>query len=421
MPLKEHLSDDFIASLLAKDAKASNAKYSSYGLQELLPKRYILLFCNHLLSVPNCPRPTYNAPKANTRFLKNIIRETDNHNAALRAKGLADSRSRLRKLHGRSRTSSPKEEDVKLSKKKDHRSKRRRVEEAEEPSHNQPRGYRKSASERDRKTSSRSHHSDRRYRDEHYDSNAEGNGQSRHHHSHHYHGSHRLRSRRRSPARYRGSRDCQRSSRSPTSSRSRSPRSDRKHHRRRSHHRSESKLLNSLEKDKIQFTQNAFDERQKDPSTKHSPSSTEVKRAPSPTSDSDPLEAIIGPHPPSPKPKVKARGRGTFASASAMDSHFSSNYDPTVDVQPDPETDDDWDMALEALRDRQKWQKQGAERLKAAGFTEEEIQKWEKGGEKREEDVKWKGRGEGREWDRGKVVGEDGIETEPEWGRLKGA
>ena len=103
-----------------------------------------------------------------------------------------------------------------------------------------------------------------------------------------------------------------------------------------------------------------------------------------------------------------------------MDSHFLSNYDPSIDVQPDPELGDDWDMALEALRDRQKWQKQGAERLKSAGFTEEEVQKWEKGGERTEEDVRWKGRGEGREWDRGKVVEDDGIDTKPEWGRLKG-
>lgn len=35
----EHLSDDYVASLLAKDAKRSNVKYSAYGLQELLPRR----------------------------------------------------------------------------------------------------------------------------------------------------------------------------------------------------------------------------------------------------------------------------------------------------------------------------------------------------------------------------------------------
>lgn len=40
MPPKDHFSDDYIAKLLAKDAKASTAKYSSYGLNALLPKRY---------------------------------------------------------------------------------------------------------------------------------------------------------------------------------------------------------------------------------------------------------------------------------------------------------------------------------------------------------------------------------------------
>ena len=90
-------------------------------------------------------------------------------------------------------------------------------------------------------------------------------------------------------------------------------------------------------------------------------------------------------------------------------------------MRPDPDTEDDWDQALEALRDRQRWKQQGADRLRAAGFTEEEVGKWENtGGEKREEDVRWRGRGEDREWDRGKVVGEEGIETMPEWGRLKG-
>ena len=144
------------------------------------------------------------------------------------------------------------------------------------------------------------------------------------------------------------------------------------------------------------------------------------KRATSSSSDTDPLDAIIGPPPPPPIPKVLARGRGNFSSSSAIDSHFSLNYDPSVDVHPDPEVEDDWDQALEAIRDRQRWQKLGAERLKSAGFTEEEVKKWETGGEKTEEDVKWKGRGEGREWDRGKVIGDDGVETRPEWGRLKG-
>jgi hypothetical protein len=92
-----------------------------------------------------------------------------------------------------------------------------------------------------------------------------------------------------------------------------------------------------------------------------------------------------------------------------MDSRFSDNYDPKTDIQLGSDAeDDDWDQALEALRDRQKWRQQGADRLRAAGFTEEQIESWEKsdgkGGEKNIEDVRWAQPGEGREWDRGKVI-----------------
>lgn len=119
-------------------------------------------------------------------------------------------------------------------------------------------------------------------------------------------------------------------------------------------------------------------------------------------------------------PEVRSRGRGTVSHASGIDSRFLATYDPTADVQLDPDEGNDWDQALEALRDRQKWKQQGADRLRAAGFTDEEISKWEKGSEKREEDVKWAKKGEGREWDRGKVIDDDGIvTTEPTWGRLK--
>lgn len=135
--------------------------------------------------------------------------------------------------------------------------------------------------------------------------------------------------------------------------------------------------------------------------------------------DSDPLDDIIGPRP-LPIQQVRSRGRGAISQASGIDSRFSSDYDPTVDVQIDPDEEDDWDQALEALRDRQKWKQQGADRLKAAGFSEDEIGKWKNGGQKREEDVKWATKGEKREWDRGKVVDDDGIVSlEPIWGRLK--
>ena len=116
---------------------------------------------------------------------------------------------------------------------------------------------------------------------------------------------------------------------------------------------------------------------------------------------------------------MKRKGRGAISNGAGIDSRFSANYDPTADVQLDFDEENDWDQALEALKDRQKWKQQGADRLRAAGFTEEEVSKWEKGGEKREEDVRWSKRGEGREWDRGKVVDDDGAVTiEPKFGRL---
>ena len=105
-----------------------------------------------------------------------------------------------------------------------------------------------------------------------------------------------------------------------------------------------------------------------------------------------------------------------------MDTHFSASYDPSADVRLGSDTDEDWDQALEALRDRQKWKQQGAERLRSAGFTEHEVQKWEKADAKDESDVRWAKRGEGRAWDRGKVVDEEGdVSLKPTWGIFRDA
>lgn len=120
-------------------------------------------------------------------------------------------------------------------------------------------------------------------------------------------------------------------------------------------------------------------------------------------------------------PVVRSRGRGAFSSGSGIEARFSASYDPTTDVQLDPDEENDWDQALEALRDRQKWHQAGAARLRAAGFTDDEVAKWEKGGEKTEEDVKWVKHGESREWDRGKVIDNEGtVSVDVDWGRLKG-
>lgn len=103
-----------------------------------------------------------------------------------------------------------------------------------------------------------------------------------------------------------------------------------------------------------------------------------------------------------------------------IESRFSSTYDPSVDVRPNSDAEDDWGDAVESFRDRQKWKQQGAERLRAAGFTDAQVKKWEKGDEQNEEDVVWASRGQAREWDRGKVIDEDGeVELKADFGRLK--
>jgi hypothetical protein len=84
-----------------------------------------------------------------------------------------------------------------------------------------------------------------------------------------------------------------------------------------------------------------------------------------------------------------------------MDRRFSESYDPAEDVRPDEDVDD-WDQAIEAMRDRQKWKKHQEERMRAAGFGDQDILKWKKGDQKSEEDVRWGKAGESREWDRGK-------------------
>lgn len=103
-----------------------------------------------------------------------------------------------------------------------------------------------------------------------------------------------------------------------------------------------------------------------------------------------------------------------------IESRFSSTYDPSTDVCVTSDLEDNWGDALEALRDRARWQQQGADRLKAAGFTDAQVKKWERGDTQNEEDVVWTSKGQAREWDRGKVWDEDGdVELKADFGRLK--
>ncbi|RDL31423.1 uncharacterized protein BP5553_09632 [Venustampulla echinocandica] len=396
MTKNEALTDEYVAELLAKDAKAS-IKYSSLGLEDFTTSK-----------------PPSNKPKPNTRFLRNIIKDTDSHNAALLAREAAESRARLQRLAGNDREKKSSRiggGDIRKRQLGDiaailggaKPSKRKRDDEARsienESRRKKPFGddelkrevkderKRKHATREDeedgRSKSTKRHH--RRHRSASIDSERDVDDRRR-----------RRRSRSRSPNEHRskGSRTRQRS---PRRKRSKSPVEGR-------HRPSKYRRSPSIERR---------------PSKKKS-TKDPMKDKHNVDNDSDPLDDIIGPAPP-PKPEVRSRGRGAFSSNSGIDSRFSADYDPTADVQIDVDEENDWDQALEALRDRQKWKQQGADRLKAAGFTDDEIQKWEKGGERTEEDVKWAKKGEGREWDRGKVLDSDGIVvTEPSFGRLKG-
>ncbi|OCK83778.1 hypothetical protein K432DRAFT_379166 [Lepidopterella palustris CBS 459.81] len=426
----EDLDDDYVAGLLKEEAKAMSQRYKMVGLEAFMPKRN-----------------NAKAPKPNTRFLRNILRETDNHNAALLAKEAEEARARLRALKESEGRLTPYQSDGRgsswsyrqESRQESRLSKRRRLDDSEDDERVEDRKRRhgESRQSRSRREESRdrtrrrddsrdrtrrrddSRDRERRKKRRKKDDYSDGEDGHRSRHSHHHHRSRRHRYRSESVDRNARRRDSSRrarirSSHSRSSSRSRSPREPR------THHKSRRKKDDSTSPKPIQVTTPPSDSPLRKASKIYT-TKAKRRRSPSRGSSSDPLEAIIGPAPPLPEPKVQPRGRGAFTASSAMDSHFSSTYDPATDVKYDSDLEDDWDQALEALRDRQRWKQQGADRLRAAGFTDEEVKKWEKGGEKTEQDVKWAKKGEGREWDRGKVVDDDGlVDVKAEWGRLKG-
>ncbi|KAI0182502.1 pre-mRNA-splicing factor 38B [Xylaria flabelliformis] len=311
-PSHELLTDDYVAELLAKEANDCSLKYSAMGLDAYKSDK----------------RPA-NQPKPNTRFLNNIIRDTNNHNRALLAKENAESRARLRDL-----------EEADRQKRDEEQRKERRSKPGPNDTRKRMLG----------------------------DIAAILGGPSKRHRP--VEGDRKL-----------------------ASERSPLERDDSRSHSHRHRHRSDKEAREpavSLDKDS--------------------------------DSDSDPLDDIIGPAPPS-KSTVRRRGRGLISAMSGIDNRFAADYDPTIDVTPDPDDAgaDDWDNAVETFRDRQKWKQQGADRLRSAGFTDEQIRKWEKGDKKDESDVQWSKAGGVREWDRGKVLDEDGrLSPEPEFGRLKG-
>ncbi|KAI1358093.1 hypothetical protein F5Y08DRAFT_127391 [Xylaria arbuscula] len=392
-PSHEILTDDYVAELLAKEASDCSLKYSALGLDAFKSDK----------------RPA-NQPKPNTRFLNNIIRDTNSHNRALRAKENAESKARLRDLEEADRRKRDEDERKERRSKpgpSDTRkrmlgniaailggggtSKRRRTVESD---------TKVSRARLDQDAIESEDACDRKGKDRekrHQDEDVELRSRSRRDE----HGADR-RDRHRHPHQRE-----ERRRRRGSSSEGREGERDRHRDRKERHSRDEDSH-----------------------SSHHHHSSKRDTRKPSPcpiedqNSDSDPLDDIIGPAPLS-KTTIQRRGRGHNAAMSGIDSRFAADYDPTVDVTPDPDEkgDGDWDNAVEAFRDRQKWKQQGADRLRSAGFTDEQIRKWEKGDEKDESDVQWNKAGGVREWDRGKVMDDtDGLLSlkETEHGRLKG-
>lgn len=81
--------------------------------------------------------------------------------------------------------------------------------------------------------------------------------------------------------------------------------------------------------------------------------------------------------------------------------------------------DDEWTSALSALRDRRVWRAKQTDRMREAGFTQEEITRWQMTGSSSTSqrsqggdadanrdlrDVRWSKKGEEREWDVGKTA-----------------
>ena len=398
---KTPLDDDaYVARLLAEDARKSSANYAAVGLSALLPKR-----------------PTNAAPRPNTKFLKSLMRETDSHNAALKRREEAEARRRLGRLRegatgnggSGSRTHASRDEDGERS------AKRRRVS-----------GEEDGEGRRDRKT--------HRHTGDKYEGvgsrKAEGQGES--HLGRGKHSRHRTRDDIASRDHGENS-ERRRTTKSGENGRqSRSTHGDRRSEHRTRHRRRSPSISGSSTEDlspqREQKRHRLLLDRDRNKRRRATADSKHAKiykpdRQTSRASSSDPLEDLVGPLPDDPEspsshhptPRIRGRGAHKLSSTSAiMDSHFAHDYDPEHDVNlaSEPEEErEDWDMALEALRDRQMWKTKHAERLREAGFDDGQIEKWEKSGKEREVDeVRFIARGKTREWDVGKR--EEEVEDE---------
>ncbi|KAF4589581.1 pre-mRNA-splicing factor 38B [Ophiocordyceps camponoti-floridani] len=313
-------------------------------------------------------------PRPNTRFLRHIIKSTDSHNKALLAKEAAESKARLEDLD-RS------QEATRL----------RRNPNAREIRSRQMGDIRAilGAQKRTGHVSKNGHDSRAsrlRYGD-HGRSAKSGARESRHdRHVRHRHG----RSDRHEPEGRGGI--LAREDRRPSASADEKEGDDHQRRRERSRLTSPKQKRRSRSPDTGRTTMQG----QQGSSNPHpSPEGTGSANG----DDSDPLDDFMGPAPP-----ANFRGRGTMGGAASLDRRFSESYDPKTDVDMGDGDTDDWDDAAERFRDRQKLKLSQAQRMKAAGFTDEQLGRMQ--GEP-EREVVWSKAGEQRAWDQGKDVDVD--------------
>lgn len=338
MAKADDFNDDYVANLLAEDARKTSQKYSTQGLSAFLPKRR-----------------SADAPKPNTRFLNNIVREADSHNAALKRREEMEAKRRLRELR---------EENTRP------RKRLRTADTAGSRWDGDRRGpVREDRLEADTALQRKNMNTlEDRERDR-LSTQCDGSRK---------HGHHERNGRR---------------ERHPKSTLRRDSCSDSEHRKDRRESRT------TLRRGDY--------ERRRDPTDRNAGRATEH-------SSSDRYGMVCDPSAPGADEPVCKRGRGAYKASSGIEKRFAKDYDPLQDVSLDLDRDEDeqdWDLALEAMRDRAKWRQKQASRMREAGFDDKDISRWERGafhGDHRErgaEDVRWTRKGEIREWDEGKAVG----------------
>jgi len=353
MPSGTDLDDDYVARLLAEDAKKTSHKYAAQGL-----------------SAFGLKRRAADVPKPNTRFLSHIVREADHHNAVLKRKEEQESERRLRAL-------------------RDNGEPPRKRQKADESDRTKRSRMLKDISAAVQPVSSGTHRSTAVGRlshlsQDHSLKSKNEQRQSRRHHS---------RERHRSPD---NSRQItrRRNSSSWSESEGRLERPTR-------HKPTVRKSSSGIDADADANADANARVRARQP--RHS------NAAPLNRSQLDGRADAVRQEG---EEAVRKRGRGAHRARSGIDDRFAKSYDPSQDVSLDSDHDDDdedWDLALEAMRDRAKWKQNQASRMREAGFDEKEVSKWNKGflvDQSREgspSSMKWSRKGEVREWDAGKA------------------